>query len=85
MESDNMILFSGVWRAPEKTIAKKYLSKMEDVYENQDDNYIGWNWHEEYELNDDFWVNIEAHSTKFVNFIVNEIERVREATKEMKL
>ena len=82
---NNMILFSGILRDTEKTIAKKYLSKMEDVYENQDDNYIGWNWHEEYELNDDFWVNIEAHSTKFVNFIVNEIERVREATKEMKL
>ncbi len=82
---NNMILFSGILRDTEKTIAKKYLSKMGDVYENQDDNYIGWNWHEEYELNDDFWVNIEAHSTKFVNFIVNEIERVREATKEMKL
>lgn len=87
MESDknSRALFSGVWRNPEKKVAKKYITMLSDVFDNTDDGYIGWNWHEDYVLNDDFWLRIETHSRKFVNFIVNEIERVRKETKGIKL
>lgn len=85
MESDKGRLFSGVWRYPEKTVAKKYIAMLNDVFDNSDDGYIGWNWHKDYELNDEFWIDIETHSRKFVNFVVNEIERVRKETKGIKL
>ena len=85
IESDKNKLFSGVWRNPEKKVAKKYISMLNDVYDHSDDGYIGWNWHKDYELSDEYWVGIEAHPTKFVNFIINEIERVREETKNIKL
>ena len=84
MESDHF-LFSGIWRNPKEKVAKKYITMLNDCFDNSDDDYLGWNWHKEYELNDAFWIHIESHSTKFVNFIVNEIERVREATKDMRL
>lgn len=85
MESDKGRLFSGVWCNPEKTVAKKYITMLSDVYGNSNDGYIGWNWHKDYQITDEFWINIETHSRKFVNFIVNEIERVRKETKEIKL
>ena len=58
---------------------------LDDIFDESDDGYIGWNWHKDYELNDDFWLMLESHPTKFVNFIVNEIERVRKETKDIKL
>lgn len=87
MESDknSWELFSGVWRNPEKKVAKKYITMLTDVFDNSDDGYIGWNWHKDYQINDEFWIDIETHSRKFVNFIVDEIERVRKETKEIKL
>ena len=87
MESDknSLELFSGVWRNPEKKLAKKYISMLNDVFEHSDDGYIGWNWHKDNELGDDFWLMLESHPTKFVNYIVNEIERVRKETKNIKL
>ena len=87
MESDknSLELFSGVWRNPEKKVAKKYISMLNDVFDHSDDGYIGWNWHKDYELGDDFWLMLESHPTKFVNFIVNEIERVRKETKNIQL
>jgi predicted XRE-type DNA-binding protein len=78
-------LFSGIWRDPDKKVAKKYIAMLSDVFDHSDVGYIGWNWHKDYQLNDDFWINIENHSRKFVNFIVNEIERVRMGTKDIKL
>ena len=85
MESYHSVLISGVRRNPKEKVAKKYITMLNDFYDNSDDDYLGWNWHKEYELNDAFWIDIESHSTKFVNFIVNEIERVREATIDMRL
>ena len=85
MESDEEGLYSGVWRNPEKKVAKKCITMLSEVFDNSDDGYIGWNWHKDYELNDKFWIDIETHSRKFVNFIVNEIERVRKETKGIKL
>lgn len=85
MESDKGGLFSGVWRDPDKKVAKKNIAMLNGVFENSDDGYIGWNWHKDYELNDAFWLEIENHSRRFVNFIINEIERVRKETKGIKL
>ena len=85
MESDKGGLFSGVWRDPDKKVAKKNIAMLNGVFENSDDGYIGWNWHKDYELNDAFWLEIENHSRRFVNFIINEIERVRKQTKGIKL
>ena len=85
MESDKNMLFSGVWRNPEKKVAKKYIAMLNNVFDQSADDYIGWNWHKDYELGDDFWLKLDSHSTKFVNFIVNEIERVRKETKNIKL
>ena len=85
MESDKNKLLSGVWRNPKKKVAKKYIAMLDDIFDESDDGYIGWNWHKDYELNDDFWLMLESHPTKFVNFIVNEIERVRKETKDIKL
>ena len=59
---------------------------MNEVYDyTNEDRYIGNSWFGDYQLDDEFWINLESHSTKFVNSIVNELERVREATKGMKL
>ena len=85
MESDKGGLFSGVWRDPEKKVAKKNITMLRSIFDNSDDGYIGWNRHKDYELNDDFWIQIETHSIKFVNFIINEIERVRKETKGISL
>ncbi len=78
-------LFSGIRLYPDKKVAKKYITLLNDVYANLAEEYIGWNWHKEYKLSDDFWLEIENHSRRFVNFIVNEIERVRMETKEFNL
>lgn len=85
MESDKGELFSGVWRNPEKKVAKKYINMLSKVFDNSDDGYIGWNRHKDYQLDDKFWIEIETHSRRFVNFVVNEIERVRKETKGIKL
>ena len=71
MESDKGNLFSGVWRNPKKKVAKKYITMLSKVFNNSDDGYIGWNWHKDYELKDEFWIDIETHPMRFVNFIVN--------------
>ena len=82
----NSILFSGIYNDIEHKVAKKYKGMLNDIYEKSDtDGWIGWHWHKDYELGDDFWLNFESHSTKFVNFILNEIERVRKETKNIKL
>ena len=78
-------LFSGIRLYPDKKVAKKYITLLNDVYANLAEEYIGWNWHKEYKLSDDFWLEIENHSRRFVNFIVNEIERVRMETKGFNL
>ena len=78
-------LYSGINRAPDTKIAKKDITLLSDVFDHSDNEYIGWNDHNVYVNNDDFWINIEEHSRKFVNFIVNEIERVRMGTKDIKL
>lgn len=86
MQSDkNSKLFSGIRLYPDKKVAKKYITLLNDVYANLAEEYIGWNWHKEYELSDDFWLEIENHSRRFVNFIVNEIKRVRMETKGFNL
>ena len=85
-ENESNKLFFGIWKDPQKTIAKKYIKKLEYVFDNvQDEGYIGWEWFGEYELNDEFWLNIETHSTKFVNAIVRDLERIRENTEELNL
>lgn len=86
LQSDkNSKLFSGIRLYPDKKVAKKYITLLNDVYANLAEEYIGWNWHKEYELSDDFWLEIGNHSRRFVNFIVNEIERVRMETKGFNL
>jgi hypothetical protein len=85
MESDKGGLFSGVWRDPDKKVAKKNITMLRSIFDNSDDGYIGWNWHKDYELKDEFWIDLETHSRKFVNFIINEIERVRKETKGISL
>lgn len=87
MESDKKgKLYSGIWCNREEKIENRYVSAIKKEFENADDEgYIGWDWFGDYELNDDFWINLELHSIKFVNSIVNELERVIEATKGMKL
>ena len=78
-------LYNGIWKDPEKTIAQKHLSKLSDVYSKQEtEGYISWDWMNR-QLDDSFWQELEAHPVKFVNSIVSEIERVREATKGMNL
>ena len=84
-DKDGTFLMSGVWCDPEKKVAKKYKAMLSTLFNHFDDEYIGWNWHKDYELTDEFWIDIENHSRKFVNFIVNEIERVRKETKGIKL
>lgn len=87
MENEDTKLFSGIWRNPKERVYKKDIAMLKDVYNESvgDYGYIGWNWHDDYELNDEFWINLEVHSVKFVNFIISEIERVKEATRNIKL
>jgi hypothetical protein len=85
MESDQQSLFSGIWRNPKMSVPKKYIAMVKKVYDHSDKGYIGWNWFNDYELDDDFWINLELNPTIFVNFIISEIERVKEATKGIKL
>ncbi|MFC2582192.1 MAG: hypothetical protein ACFNYJ_08915, partial [Segatella oris] len=87
MENEDTKLFSGIWRNPKERVYKKDIAMLKDVYNESDGdyNYIGWGWHDKYELNDEFWINLEVHSVKFVNFIIKEIERVKEATRNIKL
>ena len=85
MQSDEEGLFSGVLRNPDKRVAKKYIDMISGFFDNSNIDYIGWNRHEDYQINDGFWIDIENHSRKFVNFIVNEIEWVRKETKGIKL
>jgi len=86
MEIEKGKLYSGIWCDVTKKVEKKHITSLKEVYDNiTDKGYIGWDWFGDYELNDEFWINLESHSTKFVNSIVNELERVIEATKGMKL
>lgn len=86
MESEKDSLYYGIWKNPEKKIAQKYLSKMPEVYPRQEsEGYIAWDYWENKSFDDEFWENLESHSIKFVNQIITEIERVREATKNMNL
>ena len=86
IQSENGRLYSGIHILEGKTIADRHLKKIigDQIFPKQNRNWAGWQWHE-YNLNDEFWEEIEVHHNKFVNFIVSEIERVREATKEMNL
>ena len=84
-DKDGTFLMSGVWCDQEKKVAKKYKAMLSTFFNHFDDEYIGWNWHKDYELKDEFWIDIDNHSRKFVNFVVNEIERVRKETKGIKL
>ena len=82
----NSTLYSGIYNDPEHKVAKKYKEHISSIYEKSNTNgWIGWSKHKDYELSDEFWLSIEAHPTKFVNFIVNEIEWARKETKGMKL
>ena len=87
MESDKTGVFWGIWNGPDNRIAKKYLDKMKDIYDNtQEKGYVGWNFYEyKKELNDEFWTDIEQNSSKHVKNIVAEIERVRKSAKDMRL
>lgn len=82
---NSLVLYSGIWRNQDKKVAKKYIDMLGDVFDHSADGFIGWNWHKDYELSDVFWLEIENHSRRFVNFIVNEIERVRMETKGFNL
>ena len=86
IQSENGRLYSGIHILEGKTIADRHLKKIigDQIFPKQNRNWAGWQWNE-YNLNDEFWEEIEVHHNKFVNFIVSEIERVREATKEMNL
>lgn len=81
---DNNRLYSGLCILEGKSIAKKYLSLLNDVYEKQEQDWAGWKWHNTY-LNDEFWKEVEEHPIKIVNSIVSELEQIREATKGMNL
>ena len=87
MGNDGIKLFSGIWKNSKERVYKKDIAMLKDVYNESDGdyNYIGWDWHDDYELNDEFWINLEVHSVKFVNFIISEIEWVKEATRNIKL
>lgn len=79
-------LFTSVRRKSGEKIAKKYSQKVSKLFNNdEDDENLGWDNHDQYELNDDFWLNIESHPVKFVNFIVREIEWIRDATDGIQL
>lgn len=85
IENQNSDLFWGIWEDLDKKVAQKYKSMLSDVYENiKESEYIAWDWMYK-ELNDDFWIELEKHSAKFVNIVVAEIERVRAATNNMNL
>ena len=83
---DGERLFSGLYILEGRSIADRYLKKIisDQLYPNQNRNWVGWKWHDYY-LNDEFWKELETHHVKFVNFIISEIERVREATNGMNL
>ena len=77
-------LYTGLCILEGKSIAKKYLSLLSEVYEKQDQWWAGWKWHNSV-LNDEFWKEVEDHPAKIVNTIVSELEHIREATKGMNL
>ncbi len=77
-------LYTGLCILEGKSIAKKYLSLLNEVYEKQDQWWAGWKWHNSV-LNDEFWKEVEDHPAKIVNTIVSELEHIREATKGMNL
>lgn len=83
-EFENDRLYSGLCVLEGKTIAKKYLSLLNNVYEKQNQFWAGWKWHDT-SLDDEYWKEVEEHPTKIVNSIVAELEHVREATKGMNL
>jgi len=86
MSSENRRLFYGIWKIPEKIIAQKYISQMSSIYsKGNSEGYIRWEWINKMTVDDAFWEEISTHSVRFVNSIVFEIERVREATKGMNL
>ena len=91
MESDQQSLFSGIWRNPKMSVEEESITMLKEAkvypeeYINRNQGYIGWDKHNDYELDDDFWINLELNPTTFVNFIISEIERVKEATKGIKL
>lgn len=84
IEFENDRLYSGLCVLEGKTIAKKYLSLLNNVYEKQNQFWAGWKWHDT-SLDDEYWKEVEEHPTKIVNSIVAELEHVREATKGMNL
>lgn len=83
-EFENGRLYSGLRILDGKSITKKYLSLLNDVYEKQEQEWAGWKWHNT-ELNDEFWKKVEEHPIKVVNYIVSELEQVRDVTKGMNL
>lgn len=83
-EFKNERLYTGLCILEGKTIAKKYLSSLNNVYDKQDQNWAGWKWHNT-SLDDEYWKEVEEHPTKIVNYIVAEMEHVREAAKGMNL
>lgn len=85
IEDENSRLFWGIWEDREKKVAQKYKSILSDTYANiEESGYIAWDWMNK-KLDDDFWIELEKHSTKFVNIVVAEIERVRAVTNNMNL
>lgn len=83
-EFENDRLYTGLYILKGKTIAKKYLSSLNNVYDKKEQNWAGWKWHNIY-LNDEFWKKVEEHPTKIVNSIVSKLENIRETTKGMNL
>ena len=86
LQSENGRLYSGILIIEGKTVADRHLNKIigDQIFPKQNKNWAGWQWHDYY-INDEFWKELESHHNKFVHFIISEIERVREATKEMNL
>ncbi len=85
---DNSRLYSGIYLEDGATVSKKDQKIVRELYEAEPENgYIGWDWWngDTRVNNDDFWIYVEEHSTKFTNDIIREIERVREGTKNCKL
>ena len=85
MRNEKRALYWGIWKSEDKTIAKKYLSRMSEIYDHCENKFVGWNWVDGGNLCDKFWLDIEQHPTKFVNKILSELDRVREGTKDMRL
>lgn len=85
IEQGSSGLYWGIWEDREKKVAPEYKLMLSDVYKNiEESGYIAWDWMN-IEYNENFWIELEKHSAKFVNIVVAEIERVRAATNNMNL